>query len=78
MVHVGLNPELALFAKEIRALGGIMLQARLLRNPELFASIENIGAAQPLSADTNPQESVAYEVVRQVITLSLPTIGNNI
>ena len=29
------NPELASFAKEIRALGGVTLQAGLLRNPEI-------------------------------------------
>ena len=31
-----------------------------------------------LGADNYPYRAIAYEVVRQVITLSLPTLGNKV
>src|SRR4030065_1558436 len=37
------NPELAAFAKEMRALEGTTLQAGLLRNPELSVNVEHLG-----------------------------------
>jgi cobalt-zinc-cadmium efflux system outer membrane protein len=63
------NPELASFAKEVRALEGATLQAGLLPNPELSVNIENIGNVQPLTGDINSQKSVAQEVVQQITTI---------
>ena len=60
------NPELAAFAKEMRALEGATLQAGLLPNPELSLNVENIGNTQPLTGDINSQKSVAQEVVQQI------------
>ncbi|SET67074.1 outer membrane protein, cobalt-zinc-cadmium efflux system [Nitrosospira multiformis] len=37
------NPELAVFDKEVRALEGTILQAGLLRNPELSVNVDNAG-----------------------------------
>src|SRR5690348_17040436 len=38
------NPELAAFAREIRALGGVTLQAGLFRNPDLSVETEDMGS----------------------------------
>lgn len=65
------NPELALFAKEIRALEGTTLQAGLLRNPEISVNIENIGNIQKLRGDINSPESIVQEVVQQVTTIRI-------
>ncbi len=65
------NPELASFAKEMRALEGATLQAGLLPNPELSVNVENIGNIQPLTGDINSQKSVAQEVVQQITTIRL-------
>ncbi|PXW86792.1 cobalt-zinc-cadmium efflux system outer membrane protein [Nitrosomonas sp. Nm84] len=65
------NPELAAFAKEMRALEGITLQAGLLRNPELSVNVENIGNIQKLSGDINSAHAVAQEVVQQLTTIRI-------
>lgn len=65
------NPELASFAKEIRALGGVTLQAGLLRNPEISVNIENIGNIQKLRGDLNAPESIVQEIVQQVTTIRI-------
>jgi cobalt-zinc-cadmium efflux system outer membrane protein len=65
------NPELAAFAKEIRALEGATLQAGLLRNPELMVNVENPGNIQKLSGDINSSESVAKEIVQQLTTIRI-------
>ena len=65
------NPELAAFAKEMRALEGATLQAGLLPNPELSLNVENIGNIQPLTGDINSQKSVAQEVVQQITTIRI-------
>ncbi len=65
------NPELAAFAKEMRALEGATLQAGLLPNPELSLNVENIGNTQPLTGDINSQKSVAQEVVQQISTIRI-------
>ena len=65
------NPELAAFAKEMRALEGATLQAGLLPNPELSVNVENIGNVQPLTGDINSQKSVAQEVVQQITTIRI-------
>ncbi|MCI0734570.1 MAG: TolC family protein [Methylococcaceae bacterium] len=44
------NPEFAAYAKEIAALEGAVVQAGLLRNPELAVEEEDIGAGQSLGA----------------------------
>jgi len=63
------NPELAAFAKEMRALEGTTLQAGLLRNPELSVNVENVGNIQKLRGDLNSADSVAQEVVQQITTI---------
>ncbi|MXS82793.1 TolC family protein [Nitrosomonas oligotropha] len=65
------NPELASFAKEMRALEGATLQAGLFRNPELSVNVENPGNIQKLSGDINSQDSVSQEVVQQLTTIRL-------
>ncbi|MCX7185463.1 MAG: TolC family protein [Nitrosospira sp.] len=65
------NPELAAFAKEMRALEGVTLQAGLLRNPELVVNIENVGNVQKLQGDVNSSHAVAQEVVQQLSTIRL-------
>ena len=65
------NPELAAFAKEMRALEGATLQAGLLPNPELSVNVENIGNVQPLTGDVNSPKSVAQEVVQQLTTIRI-------
>jgi len=65
------NPELASFAKEMRALEGATLQAGLLRNPELSVNVENPGNIQKLSGDINSQDSVAKEIVQQLTTIRI-------
>lgn len=65
------NPELASFAKEMRALEGATLQAGLLRNPELSVNVENPGNIQKLSGDINSQDSVSQEVVQQLTTIRI-------
>lgn len=65
------NPELAAFAKEMRALEGVTLQAGLLRNPELTANVENPGNIQKLSGDINSPDSVSQEVVQQLTTIRI-------
>ncbi|WP_297325663.1 TolC family protein [Nitrosomonas sp.] len=65
------NPELAAFAKEMRALEGITLQAGLLRNPELSVNVENIGNIQKLSGDINSVHAVTQEVVQQLTTIRI-------
>ncbi|MEO7464086.1 MAG: TolC family protein [Nitrosospira sp.] len=65
------NPELAAFAKEMRALEGATLQAGLLRNPELSVNVENVGNIQPLTNDINSSKSVAQEVVQQLTTIRI-------
>ncbi|SFE32573.1 TolC family protein [Nitrosomonas sp. Nm166] len=65
------NPELAAFAKEMRALEGATLQAGLLKNPELSASVKNIGNVQKLRDEVNAPESIAQEVTQQVTTIQI-------
>lgn len=65
------NPELAAFAKEIRALKGATLQAGLLPNPELSVNVENIGNIQPLTGDINSTKAVSQEVVQQITTIRI-------
>jgi len=65
------NPELAAFAKEMRALEGVTLQAGLMRNPELSVNVENVGNIQKLRGDLNSAESVAQEVVQQISTIRM-------
>ena len=65
------NPELAFFAKEMRALEGATLQAGLLPNPELSVNVENIGNVQPLTGDINSKDAVGKEVVQQLTTIRI-------
>lgn len=65
------NPELASFAKEMRALEGATLQAGLLPNPELSVNVENIGNVQPLTGDVNSKEAIGKEVVQQLTTIRI-------
>lgn len=65
------NPELASFAKEMRALEGAMLQAGLLPNPELSVNVENIGNVQKLPSTINSPDAVSQEVVQQISTLRI-------
>ena len=65
------NPELAAFAKEMRALEGATLQAGLFRNPEFSINVENPGNIQKLSGDINSSDSVAQEVVQQLTTIRI-------
>ncbi len=65
------NPELAAFAKEMRALEGVTLQAGLLRNPELSVNVENAGNVQKLRGDINSPDSIVQEVVQQVTTIRI-------
>lgn len=65
------NPELASFAKEMRALEGATLQAGLWRNPDVSVNVENVGNTQPLTNDINSSKSVAQEVVQQITTIRL-------
>jgi len=65
------NPELASFAKEMRALEGVTLQAGLLRNPELVVNVENAGNVQKLQGDINSSHAVAQEVVQQISTIRI-------
>lgn len=65
------NPELASFAKEMRALEGVTLQVGLLRNPELGINVENVGNVQPLQGNVNSTTAVAQEVVQQISTIRL-------
>jgi cobalt-zinc-cadmium efflux system outer membrane protein len=62
------NPELAAFAKEVRALKGATLQAGLLPNPELALFAENAGNLQ--KANTAPGGTVK-EVEQQDTTLRI-------
>ena len=71
LLTLQLNPELAAFAKEKRALEGATLQAGLLRNPEVSVNVENIGNVQPLTGDINSSKSVSQEVVQQVTTIRI-------
>lgn len=65
------NPELAAFAKEMRALEGATLQAGLFRNPELTVNVENPGNMQKLRGDINSSDSVSQEVVQQLTTIRI-------
>ena len=65
------NPELAAFAKEMRALEGAMLQAGLLPNPELSVNVENVGNMQKLPSTINSPDAVSQEVVQQISTLRI-------
>ncbi|MEP6606573.1 MAG: TolC family protein, partial [Nitrosospira sp.] len=65
------NPELASFAKEMRALEGATLQAGLLPNPELSVNVENIGNVQPLTGDINSKNAIGKEVVQQLTTIRI-------
>ena len=65
------NPELASFAKEMRALEGATLQAGLLPNPELSVNVENIGNVQPLTGDVNSKDAIGKEVVQQLTTIRI-------
>ena len=65
------NPELAAFAKEMRALEGVTLQAGLMKNPELSVNVENVGNIQKLSGDINSAHAVAQEVVQQLTTIRI-------
>ena len=53
------NPELASFAKEMRALEGVTLQVGLLRNPELVVNVENAGNVRPLHGERGLKRSGA-------------------
>ncbi len=72
-VHLALqrNPELAAFAKEMRALEGVTLQVGLLRNPELVVNVENAGNVQKLQGDVNSSHAVSQEVVQQLSTIRI-------
>ncbi len=65
------NPELAAFAKEMRALEGVTLQVGLLRNPELVVNVENAGNVQKLQGDVNSSHAVSQEVVQQLSTIRI-------
>ncbi|TXI18260.1 MAG: TolC family protein [Nitrosomonas sp.] len=65
------NPELAAFAREMRALEGATLQAGLLRNPEFSVNVENAGNIQKLRGDINSPESIVQEVTQQVTTIRI-------
>lgn len=65
------NPELAAFAKEMRALEGVTLQVGLLRNPDLVVNIENVGNVQKLHGDLNSSDAISKEVVQQLSTIRL-------
>jgi cobalt-zinc-cadmium efflux system outer membrane protein len=65
------NPELAAFAKEMRALEGATLQAGLLRNPEVSVNVENAGNVSKLQGDVNSVESVTKEVTQQTTTIRI-------
>ncbi len=65
------NPELASFAKEMRALEGVTLQVGLLRNPELVVNVENAGNVRPLHGELNSADAVSKEVVQQLSTIRL-------
>ncbi len=65
------NPELASFAKEMRALEGVTLQVGLLRNPELAINVENVGNVQKIQGDLNSSHAVSQEVVQQISTIRL-------
>ncbi|MCE7914692.1 MAG: TolC family protein [Nitrosomonas sp. PRO4] len=65
------NPELAAFAREMRALEGVTLQAGLLRNPEFSVNVENAGNIQKLRGDINSPESIVQEVTQQVTTIRI-------
>ncbi len=65
------NPELTAFAREIRALEGVTLQAGLLKNPELSLNVENAGNIQKLRGDINSSHAVAQEVVQQLTTIRI-------
>lgn len=65
------NPELAAFAKEMRALEGATLQAGLLRNPELIMNAENVGNIQKPPIDINSSAPLAKEVAQQITTIRL-------
>lgn len=65
------NPELASFAKEMRALEGVTLQVGLLRNPELSVNVENVGNVQKLPSTINSPDAVSQEVVQQISTIRL-------
>lgn len=62
------SPELAAFAKEMRALEGATLQAGLLKNPEIFMITENVGNIQKPPIKSDP---LAEEVAQQVTTIRL-------
>lgn len=68
---VARNPELAAFAKEMRALEGATLQAGLFRNPEFTVNVENPGNMQKLRGDINSPDSVSQEVVQQLTTIRI-------
>lgn len=65
------NPELASFAKEMRALEGVTLQAGLLPNPELVVNVENAGNVQKPQHSSSATESVTEKVAQQVSTIRL-------
>lgn len=65
------NPELAAFAKEMRALEGVTLQAGLLRNPELVVNIENVGNVQKPQNSSGATESTTEKVAQQLSTIRL-------
>lgn len=65
------NPELAAFAKEIRALEGATLQAGLLKNPELTVNVENAGNIQKLRGEINSPDAIVQEVVQQTTTIRI-------
>ena len=68
------NPELAAFAKEMRALEGVTLQVGLLRNPDLVVNIENVGNVQKLQGPLNSPdapESDTAKVAQQLATIRL-------
>src|SRR5687768_12816030 len=48
------NPELAAFDKEVRTLEGTILQAGLLRNPELSVNVGNMGNGQRPATGISP------------------------
>lgn len=62
------NPELAAFAKEKRALGGVTLQAGLLPNPDLVIMAENAGNLQRVN---NAPGTTIKEVEQQDTTLRI-------
>ena len=62
------NPELAAFAKEIRALKGVTLQAGLLPNPDLIIMAENAGNLQKVN---NAPGATIKEVEQQDTTIRI-------